>query len=57
MVRVSLNAVWERQPKKVSARPAEAELPPDDFAAGYRGEELIGMTILHANRRSCVNGK
>ena len=56
MVRVSLNAAWERKPQKVSGRAAEVELQPDDFVLGYRGEEIIGMTILHTDSRSCVNG-
>lgn len=34
-----------------------SELGPDDIIVRYRGEEIIGLTILHASRRSRVNGK
>jgi uncharacterized protein YuzE len=35
----------------------DSELGPDDIIVRYRGEEIIGLTILHASRRSRVNGK
>ena len=34
-----------------------SELVPDDIIVRYRGEEIIGLTILHTSRRSRVNGK
>lgn len=35
----------------------DSELGPDDIIVRYRGEEIIGLTILRASRRSRVNGK
>ena len=35
----------------------DSELGPDDIIVRYRGEEIIGLTILHASSRSRVNGK
>jgi hypothetical protein len=35
----------------------DSELGPDDIIVRYRGDEVIGLTILHASRRSRVNGK
>ena len=35
----------------------DSELVPDDIIVRYRGDEVIGLTILHASRRSRVNGK
>jgi uncharacterized protein YuzE len=35
----------------------DSELGPDDIIVRYRGEEIIGLTILHASRRSRVSGK
>jgi len=35
----------------------DSELGPDDIVVRYRGEEIIGLTILRASRRSGVNGK
>ena len=35
----------------------DSELGPDDIIVRYRGEEIIGLTILHASRRSRINGK
>jgi uncharacterized protein YuzE len=35
----------------------DSEFGPDDIIVRYRGEEIIGLTILHASRRSRVNGK
>ena len=35
----------------------DSELGPDDIIVRYRGEEIIGLTILRASRRSQVNGK
>ncbi len=34
----------------------DSELGPDDIIVRYRGEEIIGLTILHASRRSRING-
>ena len=39
------------------AEATDSELGPDDIIVRYRGEEIIGLTILHASRRSRVNGK
>ena len=39
------------------AEATESELGPDDIIVRYRGEEIIGLTILHASSRSRVNGK
>jgi uncharacterized protein YuzE len=35
----------------------DSEFGPNDIIVRYRGEEIIGLTILHASRRSRVNGK
>jgi uncharacterized protein YuzE len=35
----------------------DSDLGPDDIIVRYRGDEVIGLTILHASRRSRVNGK
>ena len=35
----------------------DSELGPDDIIVRYRGEEIVGLTILRASRRSRVNGK
>lgn len=35
----------------------DSELGADDVIVRYRGDEVIGPTILHASRRSRVNGK
>ena len=35
----------------------DSELGPDDIIVRYRGEEIVGLTILHASRRSRVSGK
>jgi len=32
------------------------KLGPDDIIVRYRGDEVIGLTILHASRRARVNG-
>ena len=39
------------------AEATDSELGPDDIIVRYRGEEIIGLTILHASRRSRINGK
>jgi len=39
------------------AEATDSELGPDDIIVRYRGEEIIGLTMLHASRRSRVNGK
>ena len=39
------------------AEATDSELGPDDIIVRYRGEEIVGLTILHASRRSRVNGK
>ena len=39
------------------AEATDSELGPDDIIVRYRGEEIIGLTILHASSRSRVNGK
>ena len=39
------------------AEATDSELGPDDIIVRYRGEEIIGLTILRASRRSRVNGK
>jgi uncharacterized protein YuzE len=39
------------------AEATDSELGPDDVIVRYRGEEIIGLTILHASRRSRINGK
>jgi uncharacterized protein YuzE len=39
------------------AEATDSELGPDDIIVRYRGEEIIGLTILHASRRSRVNGR
>jgi uncharacterized protein YuzE len=33
------------------AEATDSELGPDDIIVRYRGEEIIGLTILHASRR------
>jgi predicted RNA-binding protein with PUA domain len=35
----------------------DSELGPDDIIVRYRGDEVIGLTILHASRRARVNGQ
>ena len=35
----------------------DSELGPEDIIVRYRGEEIIGLTILRASRRSRVNGR
>jgi len=42
---------------KTGAEATDSELGPDDIIVRYRGEEIIGLTILHASRRSRVNRK
>lgn len=39
------------------AEATDSELGPEDIIVRYRGEEIIGLTILHASSRSRVNGK
>ena len=39
------------------AEATDSELGADDVIVRYRGDEVIGLTILHASRRSRVNGK
>lgn len=39
------------------AEATDSELGPDDIIVRYRGEEIIGLTILHASRRCRVSGK
>ena len=39
------------------AEATDSELGPDDIIVRYRGEEIIGLTIIHASSRSRVNGK
>ena len=39
------------------AEATDSELGPDDIIVRYRGEEIIGLTILRASRRSRVNGR
>jgi uncharacterized protein YuzE len=39
------------------AEATDSELWPDDIIVRYRGEEIIGLTILRASRRSRVNGR
>ena len=39
------------------AEATDSELGPDDIIVRYRGEEIIGLTMLHASRRSRINGK
>ena len=39
------------------AEATDSELGPDDIIVRYRGEEIIGLTILRASRRSRANGK
>ena len=39
------------------AEATDSELGPDDIIVRYRGEEIIGLTILHASSRRRVNGK
>ena len=38
------------------AEATDSELGPDDIIVRYRGDEVIGLTILHASRRARVNG-
>jgi hypothetical protein len=33
------------------AEAPDSELGPDDIIVRYRGDEVIGLTILHASRR------
>ena len=35
----------------------DSELGPDDVIVRNRGDEVIGLTILHASRRARVNRK
>jgi hypothetical protein len=39
------------------AEATDSELGPDDIIVRYRGDEVIGLTILHASRRARVNGQ
>ena len=39
------------------AEATDSELGPEDIIVRYRGEEIIGLTILRASRRSRVNGR
>ena len=39
------------------AEATDSELGPEDIIVRYRGEEIIGLTILHASSRNRVNGK
>ena len=39
------------------AEATDSELGPDDIIMRYRGNEVIGLTILHASTRSRGNGK
>ncbi len=39
------------------AEATDSEFGADDVIVRYRGDEVIGLTILHASRRSRVNGK
>ena len=36
---------------KPEAEATDSELGPDDIVVRYRGDEVIGLTILHASRR------
>ena len=38
------------------AEATDSELGPDDIVVRYRGDEVVGLTILHASRRTRVNG-
>jgi hypothetical protein len=44
-------------PQPAHAEATDSELGPDDIIVRYRGDEVIGLTILHASSRSRVNGK
>jgi uncharacterized protein YuzE len=39
------------------AEATDSELGPDDILVRYHGDEVIGLTILHASRRVHVNGQ
>ena len=42
---------------ELGAEATDSELGPDDIIVRYRGDEVIGLTILHASRRARVNGQ
>jgi len=42
---------------ETGAEATDSELGPDDIIVRYRGEQVIGLTILHASRRARVHGK
>jgi len=37
---------------KPEAEATDSELGPGDIVVRYRGDEVIGLTILHASRRT-----
>jgi len=39
------------------AEATDSELGPDDILVRYHGDEVIGLTILHASRRLHRNGQ
>jgi uncharacterized protein YuzE len=39
------------------AEATDSELGPGDIIVRYRGDEVIGLTVLHASRRARVNGE
>jgi hypothetical protein len=41
----------------LQAEATDSEFGADDVIVRYRGDKVIGLTILHASRRSRVNGK